>query len=180
GIGPVLGVDRNTGAGGANVWDHDLLSFLLADHPDTPYRPLPHGVRMRVAIRRNLRVGPMAGTPLEDLGVVPDVHHPPSRADLLNGNVDLFNHAAALLASQPKRRLQVEILDRSGEGVRLRVTTRGVDRLDVAVDGRPMGSLDWSDETTLIQVDRRPARDLLLKGYAEGELIASRRLGLDG
>ncbi|MDX1541891.1 MAG: S41 family peptidase, partial [Geminicoccaceae bacterium] len=64
GIGPVLGVDRNTGAGGANVWDHGLLSFLMQGRPENPYRPLPQGVRMRVAIRRNLRVGPAAGTPL--------------------------------------------------------------------------------------------------------------------
>lgn len=43
GIGPVLGADDNTGAGGANVWTHDLLSALLEGDPETPYEPLPKG-----------------------------------------------------------------------------------------------------------------------------------------
>ena len=36
-IGTILGVDDNTGAGGANVWTHGLLTQLLAaaDPPDT-------------------------------------------------------------------------------------------------------------------------------------------------
>jgi hypothetical protein len=41
GIGPVLGVDDNTGAGGANVWTHGLLKALLeipSPHPDSPLR----------------------------------------------------------------------------------------------------------------------------------------------
>jgi hypothetical protein len=64
-IGPVLGVDDSTGAGGANVWTHGLLQQLRntpAD-PDSPYQPLPQQADMRVAIRRTLRVGALAGTP---------------------------------------------------------------------------------------------------------------------
>jgi C-terminal processing protease CtpA/Prc len=57
-IGPVLGTDENTGAGGANVWTHELLSALLEDDRNTPYAPLPKGAGMRVSIRRTLRVGP--------------------------------------------------------------------------------------------------------------------------
>ncbi|MFF3930493.1 S41 family peptidase [Streptomyces hirsutus] len=37
-IGPVLGTDENTGAGGANVWTHALLSDLLQGDRATPYR----------------------------------------------------------------------------------------------------------------------------------------------
>ena len=72
-IGPVLGVDDNTGAGGANVWTHGLLKALRDLPPDaeTPYAPLPRQADMRVAIRRTLRVGKLAGTPVEDLGVGP-------------------------------------------------------------------------------------------------------------
>jgi C-terminal processing protease CtpA/Prc len=72
-IGTILGVDPNTGAGGANVWTHGLLKALLdfppAD-PDSPDRELPKGANMRVAIRRSLRVGAQAGVPVEDLGVI--------------------------------------------------------------------------------------------------------------
>jgi hypothetical protein len=81
-IGPVLGVDANTGAGGANVWDHGLLSRLLSG-AGSPYQPLPNGANMRVAIRRTVRVGALAGTPVEDLGVEPDERHPLTRRDLL-------------------------------------------------------------------------------------------------
>ncbi|HEX6144803.1 MAG TPA: S41 family peptidase [Geminicoccaceae bacterium] len=180
GIGPVLGVDRNTGAGGANVWGHDLLSLLMEGAPSNPYRALPRGVRMRVAMRRNLRVGPLSGTPLEDLGVVPDVDHPLTRNDLLNGNVDLLDHAAALLASQPRRRLVAERVGGAAGGVvRLRITTAGIDRLDVAVRDRPQGSLDWADGTTEIEIDLAPPADLLLRGYASGTLVVARRLALE-
>jgi hypothetical protein len=63
GIGPVLGVDGNTGAGGGNVWSvPDLLGSLPAAG-DFPFRPLPRGADLSVVIRRLLRVGPNAGTP---------------------------------------------------------------------------------------------------------------------
>src|SRR5579884_852592 len=58
-IGPILGVDDNTGAGGANVWTHGLLTALVQDplaDPPSPYKPLPKGANMRVSVRRTLRV----------------------------------------------------------------------------------------------------------------------------
>lgn len=102
GIGRILGVDGNTGAGGANVWTLGLIRhfFTQAGLP-SPLEPLPQGADMRVAIRRTLRVGPEAGTELEDLGVTPDERHQMTRADLLEGNVDLLRHAARLLSGQP-------------------------------------------------------------------------------
>ncbi|WP_406723612.1 S41 family peptidase [Streptomyces sp. GD-15H] len=96
-IGPVLGTDENTGAGGANVWTHQLLSSLLQGDKATPYVPLPKGAGMRVSIRRTLRVGPQSGTPVEDLGVIPDERHQMTRRDLLEDNADLFDRAGQLL-----------------------------------------------------------------------------------
>jgi hypothetical protein len=102
-IGPILGTSENTGAGGANVWTHEDLQALLtppgrARRGDEPFRPLPKGAGMRVAIRRGLRVGKRAGIPVEDLGIVPDEQHRMTRGDVLGTNEDLLNHAAALLA----------------------------------------------------------------------------------
>ena len=48
---------------------------------------------MRVSIRRTLRVGAEGGTPVEDLGVVPDERHFMTRDDIMEGNVDLLNRA---------------------------------------------------------------------------------------
>lgn len=95
-LGQILGVDHNTGAGGANVFTHDLLRHVLQD-TDFPLGPLPGGASVRFAIRRNTRIGANAGVPLEDLGVVPDRIHRLTRNDVLNANEDLIATAIALL-----------------------------------------------------------------------------------
>ena len=94
-IGKILGVDDNTGAGGANVWTIDVLRQVLQGAG--ALQPLPKGGNMRVAIRRTLRVGPQAGTEIEDLGVEPDAIHPATLRDLLQDDADLLEAAAKLL-----------------------------------------------------------------------------------
>lgn len=180
-IGVVLGVDGNTGAGGANVWTHGLLSDLMRSGgpgQTTPYRSLPNGTQMRVAIRQTLRVGTQAGTPVEDLGVVPDERHPLTRNDLLNNNADLLERAAGLLADMPVRQLQVALAAGAGGATVVRATTRGLDRLDVYADGRPQGSVDVDDGPSELELRLADARELLFEGFENGELVAARRLGL--
>ncbi len=177
-IGPILGVDGNTGAGGANVWTHDLLKLLLelpgpAD-PNTPFRDLPNGAGMRVAIRRTLRVGGHAGTPLEDLGVRPDHRHALTRADLLEGNVDLLDRAGALLAALPARRLEASAAP-SGGGLSVDVETQGLDRLDFYVDDRPVASEDVGDGAHSVQLAAEGDR-LRIAGFKDGEMVAARFL----
>jgi len=106
-IGPIIGIDGNTGAGGANVWTLQLLRQLAG--PDSIYELLPDGANMRVAIRRTLRVGERSGTPVEDLGIQPDFIHEMTRTDLLDGNVDLIEFAASKLAGMPVRALKGQI-----------------------------------------------------------------------
>lgn len=95
-IGEIIGVDNNTGAGGANVFTYNLLRTVL-ETTNQPLDPLPGGTDMRVAIRQTTRVKDNAGVPLEDLGVQPDHIHKITRNDILNDNVDLINAAALLL-----------------------------------------------------------------------------------
>ncbi len=95
-IGLILGVDENTGAGGANVWSYSLLQSLFPDD-DRRMDPLPAGCDLRVAVRRTLRSQASAGMPLEDLGVEPDERHYLTRRDVLGRNEDLIAHAARLL-----------------------------------------------------------------------------------
>ncbi|QYC42457.1 Peptidase family S41 [Nonomuraea coxensis DSM 45129] len=177
GIGPVLGVDDNTGAGGANVWTHALLKLLLElPEPvqDSPYRELPGGANMRVAIRRTLRVHDRAGTPVEDLGVVPDERHRMTRRDVLGGNADLLEHAGRLLAALPARRLEVRIAD-SGDELTLR--THLLDRADVYVDGRPRASADLTGESVTVPVPGAgAARTVRVEGFHEGVLAAARTI----
>jgi hypothetical protein len=96
-IGKILGVNKNTGAGGANVWSHYEVLEQLPLHPD-PFLTLPRGVQMRVAARRSTRQGAYAGVPLENLGVVPDEMHYLTLRDVLGSNEDLIAHAANMLA----------------------------------------------------------------------------------
>ena len=180
-IGPVLGVDDNTGAGGANVWTHGLLKRLLERphrNPESPYVALPKQADMRVSIRRTLRVGALAGTPVEDLGVTPDHRHEMTRRDVLENNVDLMERAGQLLAAMPRRRLDLTA-SLSGDVLTVEVDSVGADRLDVHVDGRPRVSADAADGHRTITVDGVPgARAVRVEGFAEGALITARTLGL--
>jgi hypothetical protein len=94
-IGKILGTSHHTGAGGANVWEYGLMQAALPN--DFP--PLPKGTTFRVAIRRTTRVGERPGVPVEDLGVEPDEIHLMTRADVLQGNIDLIAHAARILTN---------------------------------------------------------------------------------
>lgn len=174
-IGKILGVHENTGAGGANVLSHSWLSYLMqvpepAD-PQIPYQRLPGGANLSVSWRRTLRVGAQAGTPLEDLGVQPDELHAMTRDDLLHGNRDLVEHAGRLLAAMPVRRLDV-VVEREGSIVTITPQTiRGLSRLDVYVDGRPLASYEWGDDPPVIEVGIPHAGQTLeLAAYERHEL----------
>jgi hypothetical protein len=175
GIGPILGVDVCTGAGGANVWTLQLLQQLMAGDPASPYKSLPQGANMRVSIRRGLRVGALAGTPVEDLGVVPDTIHPLTRDDVLAGNTDLLDKAGAILAALPVRRLDVSTTVAGGT-LTVELTTEGVDRVDVYLDGRPVASPTVTTPVTSVTVAGVTAgQRLRADGFSEGRLVASRR-----
>ena len=170
-IGTILGVSGNTGAGGANVWTHSLLTRTLPS--GWGLKPLPGQANMRVAIRQCVRVGPNAGALLEDFGVVPDAVHRPTRADVMEGDRDLFARAADLLEDQTARLIEVlvgEADEADPEKLRLEIRTIGLRRLDVYLNGRPQDSmnleLNAAGEATVPA--SAPEGDLLvLTGFAE-------------
>ncbi|MBD3887399.1 peptidase S41 [Phormidium tenue FACHB-886] len=173
-IGPILGASGNTGAGGANVWDHELIGSLLQGSPNSPIKPMPNGGGMRVAIRRTLRVGDRQGTPVEDLGVIPDYRHYMTKNDLLNSNVDLIARAASLLDEMPHYRLEIESQSKTEETLKLKVMTYHLSRLDVYLDGRPQRSLDVKNGKTSFSM-KLPHEAVLmveLRGFSEDQLVA--------
>lgn len=102
--GIVLGVDRATGGGGANVRTHGELRKYFRKDRRSILKTLPKQADLRVAFRRSVRMGPhTAGNDVEDFGVTPDHFHAMTRKDLLQGNVDLINHAARILADLGSR-----------------------------------------------------------------------------
>jgi len=196
-IGPILGTSGNTGAGGANVWSHNLLQMLMNDpdnplvnRPGSPFRPLPHGASMRAAVRRTLRVGPRAGVPLEDLGVAPNKCHRMTWRDLMAGNADLIAAACGMLAGREGCELTVQVGAFSDDPVagrllQIQVTIHNLDRLDIYMEERPQGSLSVVDgeEQLVLRVPPLKADEpelgairLRLEGYRDGTLVATRRL----
>jgi hypothetical protein len=178
GIGEILGVDDNTGAGGANVWTADLIRrFYQAGNIEAPLRPLPKGTGMRVAIRRTLRVGAEAGTELEDFGVVPDDRHKLTRADVLDRNPDLIAHAARMLTGRPARRFDVTTR-RNGQDIQIDVTTSNVDFVDAFINDRPHSSSSTNADLARFQIAAGQPVSIDLRGYAAGEFVCHRRISV--
>ena len=107
-VGVVLGASDNTGAGGANNWTLDDLRTAIGDGRNSPFKLLPKGADIGVAMRRSIRVGQHMGKLLEELGIEPNARHYMTKRDVLGGNVDLINHAAKILNQKPIYSLTVK------------------------------------------------------------------------
>jgi hypothetical protein len=174
-IGLILGCHGNTGAGGANVWGHELLKTLQV--PDNPFVKLPGGAEMRVSARRSTRVGRRSGVPLEDLGVIPDERHFMTRADLLEHNVDLIVHAGELLADKVTCALRLSPIG-AAPLKRVAIRSRNIDRVDILVDGRPLLTADVVAEQIDLDLPRPAAKGASIRaqGYRQGALVSSARM----
>ena len=175
-IGIVLGVDDATGAGGANVLDHESLR---RQWQGGPLRTLPGGADMRVSLRRTLRVGELAGQPVEDLGVKPDIRAQLTQNDLLNGNEDLLNTAGKLLSQQTPRALDMGVLSDNAGQFYLEVEALNVPEVDVYINGRPQSSQSTPSGTSQFPVDLPTGEvDIRLEGYDNGQLVAACNIDL--
>jgi len=177
-IGLVLGVDDNTGAGGANVWQQ---ADLRAKLPEGPFKPLPGGAGLSVSLRRSLRVGKRwGGQVVEDLGVIRDARHRMTRRDHLENNPDLMEKAGELLVQGTPRTLDVKVTARDSAAVTLEVTTAALDSVDVYVNGRPATTASVHDGANTITVPLSTSSDVLvrLEGFDDGTLAAARTLPL--
>jgi len=185
-IGPILGTDNNTGAGGANVWTHGQIRNFFAGAGTQPLDQLPKGASMRVAIRRTIRVGDEAGTELEDLGVTPDQEHQLTRDDILGDLPDLLKRAAEILGTEEEKRKRRKFdatVVRNGAKLSFKLATDKVDYVDVIVNGRPRGSRDIAAGAAEFELPDNqefviPASptSVELRGYAGGNLVCYRRL----
>lgn len=154
-IGEVLGTSDNTGAGGANVWWYQDLVNAIGKRAKSPFKPLPKGADMLVAVRRSIRVGRHAGRPLEELGVAPDQRHYMTRRDVLERNDDLIIRAAGLLREKPVYSLSVRPFKRkdgsrgvvfaASSKVRRADSAKKISRVDVYVNDRPYKTFDAED-----------------------------------
>jgi len=144
GIGSLISVGEATGAGGANVWEPLTIGAALAGTPFRP-PPLPADLGYRLSVRRATRIGHAEGAAIEDLGVPGDRRYAMTRDDLLADNRDLLRFCTRLLAAEPSTGLEV-----TATSPNLEVAARGLDRLDVYVDDRPLGSVAFANDRAAV------------------------------
>ena len=172
-IGTILGIDENTGAGGANVWVHSLLRDFLYE---TKYelKTLPFNLNMRVSIRRNVRVGDHAGTPIEDLGVTPDIKYDMKYKDLMETNAELIKKASERLASKPVKQLDAVLSKQSGS-MNIEITTLGLSRVDIYVDGRPILTKDVVDGINELNIETENNSQIEIVGFMGNVIVAKKK-----
>jgi hypothetical protein len=135
-IGKIIGVDLNTGGGGANRWLHEELKHnLKLPGLEVPMEDLPAGAELGLAIRRSSRVADNLGNAIEDDGVKADIHYRLTRQDLLNNDHDLLAFACAHLATQPVYFLKILHAELGKDGFRVTVGARNLFRLECLVNG---------------------------------------------
>jgi hypothetical protein len=178
GLGPILGTAAHTGAGGANVWTHDLLRQLFPGSA-FGFKALPKKAAFRVSFRRTTRQGTAAGTPIEDLGIAPDKVHVMTRADVLEANKDLIAAAGKALKAQPLYRLIATPGAAAASKLSVKLSTLGIDRVDLGIDGRPVLSVDAADGNKTVKVPATAGAQVLdVAGFSSGSLVVRARVDL--
>ncbi|HYV02941.1 MAG TPA: S41 family peptidase [Blastocatellia bacterium] len=194
-VGEILGTSDNTGAGGANVWWYqDLITAYGKKHSKSPFKMLPRGADMLVAVRRSIRVGRHAGRPLEELGIVPDYRHYMTKRDLLESNDDLIIRAAGILEKKPVYSLSIKpythqgafrgIVFTASSKVRPPAGKKKISRVDVYLNGRPYKTFDAeagsiTPRRIALRKSRTKKKQLLLEARdGENNLVAVQRYAL--
>ena len=177
-IGDILGVDETTGAGGANVWKYgDLTENLRKSDKyklkDLPYEPF------RLSLRRNVQVGEHAGTPVEDLGIKPDIIYNMTRRDVLEGDIDLIKKASEILAGKQVKQLEVLISDEN-DSLKIELVSVGISRADIYVDNRPVHSQDVVDGNNKLSIGKPSGGSRFLKiiGLEGNNVVAVKKVSL--
>lgn len=136
-IGPVIGMDRNTGGGGANVWTHTDLLQRLGPMSGLALEPLPLDATMSVAIRRNSRVGFCDGHWVEDIGVIADIAYiPDSVDDVLFDYPGVVHMACNTIMAVAQFRADVVKFAVQREGsVKVELRSINIDAIDAYLDG---------------------------------------------
>lgn len=170
-IGPLICVGQATGAGGANVWSaRDLADALRPARIELP--KFPKGVDFTMSIRRAVRSGAADGALIEDGGVVGQPYVM-TGTDLFNGNSDLIEHCAAVLAAQPWTRMNVRQVGRSVE-----VESVGIDQLDIFIDGHPAGPpyKIAQDGKHRLKIEAKKKQVIEIAGFTQDSLRQKRRI----
>ena len=169
-IGEIIGVDQNTGGGGASRWWHqDDLFERLEVLPDMPLKPLPSGAVIAFASLRSTRAGLRAGQALEDVGVTRTVPYHLTKTDIMDWGSDLIHFACKRLAAKTAYKLEITgAMFRDG-AIELDVRARNLVRLVCYVNGVAQLSGSADLERLIVPLDGlepEHVQSVELKGYA--------------
>jgi hypothetical protein len=92
-IGIIIGIDPQTGGGGANVWTWDVLQYFTSA-VGGQLKDLPGDFSVNLSMRRSVRTGVKSGIPVEDLGVSADFLYYPTLQDAFSENSELLEYTA--------------------------------------------------------------------------------------
>jgi len=184
-VGVVLGTSANTGAGGANNWRYQDLIDAVSSGPNAPFKPLPKGADMGLAVRRSIRVGVHLGKLLEELGIEPNQRHYMTKRDLMEGNVDLIRCAAGILKGKPIYRLSIKPLKGRVRGVKLEAGSKvsseqplqNIKYVDVFLNGRFHDTVDATNGALEEKIMLKGRKNELLAQAFDGSknLVAAYR-----
>jgi hypothetical protein len=165
-IGRLVSVGLATGAGGANVWSTDDVQGALLG---TPHQQdaLPAGIAYTVALRRATRTGGADGAAIEDIGVRGDNPYSMTERDLTGSNEDLIAYAGRIVLGLP--RTQLTMIHPAADGEPLTLRTRGIDQIDVIVDGLHQPTRTISPRTSA----QRTTRVELPAGWSGVEILGT-------
>ena len=169
-IGPIVCIGQATGAGGANVWASDDLSVAMKP-AGMPLPLLSHGANFTMALRRAVRSGDADGVLIEDNGIAGQPYSMTKR-DVFDGNRDLIEHCAQILASQPVTRLSVTRRERE-----VVIRTDELEQIDLYLNGHPASPGIQVQQTGDLAV-QLPSSDgeLEVVGFAGNTMRQRRRL----
>lgn len=142
-VGHIIGVDRTTGGGGANVWffSRHLLPKLPAALRQDIEKDWPGDVNLQFAARRVMRIKQSTGLPIEEIGVCTPRRrrYHLTRDDLLDGEKQLRDFAMDMLSKQPHFDLAVRA-DPDGKQGLIEVSALNMDWIDCYQNGRLLSS----------------------------------------
>jgi len=158
--GVIIGIHKTTGAGGANVMEHDVFRQIM-DGDNNPFEVLPYSQNMRVAWRQTVRSGKFAGQLIEDTGVRSDLVVPEKKEDIGNESKELMKAIHKIIDTlQPKFKSGLEVrrgssvLLKNGEEAKWSEVVYGVDSVDIFVENKKVSTVELKnraeiEETTL-------------------------------
>ncbi|MBY0507396.1 MAG: hypothetical protein K2X03_26010 [Bryobacteraceae bacterium] len=172
-IGPIIGVDENTGGGGGSRWWHqsDLLERLSVV-PGLPLQPLPGGAAIGFASLRSTRAGLRAGQALEDLGVTRTIPYQLTKTDIMDWGSDLIAFACRELSRKTVHALEITGVAAHPDRLDLHVRSTNLVRLVCYVNGIPQfsGGADLATlPVPLDGLDLAKVNDVQIRGYAWGQ-----------